>query len=266
MKVKDLRKVFIHELQALYGISEIQEFYARSVEVYTGCTKGLIDQNREVDVDVYSAVIQRLKAKEPIQYILHSAPFYGRNYFVDSSVLIPRPETEELVHWVTDDLKHSTHRILDVGTGSGCIAISLSLALKNSVVVGCDISEESLKIARRNASQFGASVEFRCCDLNCDQFDSFDVIVSNPPYIGKSEMAEMEENVLDYEPHLALFVENEDPLKPYYALIRGLKSCGYFEINNAYQKNLEEWLIQQGYRHEFRKDLNGHWRMLKVVA
>ena len=219
-----------------------------------------------------------LKMHQPIQHILGKAYFYGLEIEVNEHTLIPRPETEELVSWVIQDARSNAvpHklRILDIGTGSGCIPIALALNLNNAVVESLDVSEEAIRIAEKNARNNNAVVSFRIQDImNTDlSHDSYDIIISNPPYVRKMEKAEMKSNVLDYEPHLALFVEDSDPLK-FYRKITSLAASGlvsggclYFEINQYLGDEMVVLLKEAGFKDvELRKDIYGNNRMLKGI-
>jgi release factor glutamine methyltransferase len=196
-------------------------------------------------LDKLVEAIDRLALKEPIQYILGETEFYGLTFHVGPGALIPRPETEELIELITNDNRNNRHgiRILDIGTGSGCIAISLAKALPDSKISAWDISTEALRIAHGNADSNNVSIQFELIDVlnfvpSILQKASLDIMVSNPPYIRHCDAKEMETNVLDYEPHVALFVENNDPLIFYRIIsnlaIEMLKPGGfmYFEINS----------------------------------
>jgi release factor glutamine methyltransferase len=216
---------------------------------------------------------ERLKTGEPIQYIMGKGPFYGREFFVSSATLIPRNETEELVHKIIKENPKAGLRVLDIGTGTGCIPISLALEMNNPEMFAVDISEEALQIAQKNAVELSAKVTFSKCDIltKTPEVPELDILVSNPPYIPEQEKTEMHKNVLDFEPELALFVSNDDPLI-FYRIIaeKGkqlLKSGGklYFEINEKYGKEVAELLEEMGYSDvKVLKDLNGKERM--VVA
>ena len=217
--------------------------------------------------------LERLGKGEPLQYVIGSTPFCGLTFKVDSCVLIPRPETAELVEWVARDCEsHGT--LLDIGTGSGCIAVSLSHRLQGWSVQGWDISQGALDVARENNRLNGTDVEFCKVDiLNCQGRDCrFDVIVSNPPYVMESEKGQIEDTVLAYEPHVALFVKDDDPLLFYRAIAefgkKALNKDGrlYFEINPLKAEALQEMLLKTGYHDvELRKDIFGKLRMIKAI-
>jgi release factor glutamine methyltransferase len=235
----------------------------------------------QVDKDFFSAVLLRLKNEEPIQYILNQTFFYGLPFEVDENTLIPRPETEELVEWIIKDqvlLKKKDLRILDIGTGSGCIPITLSKNISNSVVTSVDVSEKAIQVAKRNAKTNKVEV----CFINDTILDPetinnskyvFDVIVSNPPYVRNLEKQEIKNNVLAYEPHLALFVADDDALIFYdritkYAL-KHLKKDGvlYFEINQYLGVATVELVKKLGFKNvELRKDMFGNDRMIKAFG
>ena len=216
-------------------------------------------------------IIFRLQKNEPIQYIRGVAEFCGRNFKVASGVLIPRPETAELVELIVEESPNA-RRLLDIGTGSGCIAISLDKNLPDAKVDAWDISEEALAIARKNNEELDAQVTFRRQDVfSADgiQGASYDIIVSNPPYVTETEKTEMEANVLDWEPELALFVPDEDPLRFYRRIAelgRELLRPGgklYFEINQAYGQDMIRMIEMNQYRDvRVIKDIFGKDRIL----
>lgn len=220
-------------------------------------------------------IIARLLKKEPVQYVLGEADFCGRTFHVSPRVLIPRPETEELVQWILEG--HATKvplQVLDIGTGSGCIAITLDKDLPSSEVTAIDISPQALDIARQNAEKHHAHVSFVLQDILQDDLSpelcgNWDIIVSNPPYICQSEQTDMEENVLRYEPWQALFVPDAQPLLFYEAIgrfaSRRLKPQGrlYVEINRNYGQETMEIFRQSGLQDiELRKDLCGNDRLI----
>ncbi len=209
--------------------------------------------------------LDRLKAGEPIQYVLGKAPFYGREFLVNSSTLIPRNETEELVHLILKENKSSGLKILDIGTGTGCIPISLALELDHAEVYGLDISEEALEVAQKNAKLLHASVNFMKCDILEEHppVEDLDILVSNPPYIPEKGKSEMHRNVLDFEPGLALFVPDQDPLLFYRVIAEKgkklLKPGGklYFEIHEEFGNEVTSLLGKLGYSEvRLLKDLN----------
>lgn len=217
-------------------------------------------------------VAQRINTGEPVQYILRQAHFYGRPFYVDPSVLIPRPETEELVSCI---LKQTTlHSALDIGTGSGCIPVTLSIERPSLKVYATDISKQALAVAKNNAVSLNAKVEFLEHNILIEEIPltNLDVVVSNPPYIGHSEKASMKRNVLEYEPHLALFVSDDDPLV-FYKVIASksknvLRKDGtiLFEINERFGKEVAGIVSREGY-HDVTviRDINGKDRIVKGV-
>lgn len=213
---------------------------------------------------------EKLKAGEPIQYILGKGPFYGREYLVNEHTLIPRNETEELVHLIIKENPRDGLKILDIGTGTGCIPISLDLEMKSPEVYGIDISENALEIAQKNGELLKSNVTFLKCDIlnEMPNVPELDILVSNPPYVPEGEKSEMHRNVLDFEPKLALFVPDQDPLL-FYRVIgeKGkqlLKPGGklYFEIHERFGSEVAELLTSLGY-HEVKvvRDLNGKERI-----
>ena len=240
------------------------KFGLTKVEVMTG------KEIEPVKLDNFNDIIQRINRHEPIQYVLGKAEFYGRGFAVDGSVLIPRPETELLIRAVLKEKKFSP-TILDIGTGSGCIAITLAVEIPSSEVYAIDISEEALTVAQQNAENLKAKVNFSKFDILANEKleHRFDIIVSNPPYIAESEKKEMNSNVLDFEPPLALFVTDKDPLVFYKAIARRgkslLKPGGkiFVEINERFGKELKQHFRNEGYSNvSIEKDINNKDRIL----
>lgn len=259
-------------LDPLYGPGEVAMLLRIIFEYLKGWTQTDMimrgsDELSDFIAGKADAIIDRLLAHEPIQYIIGEARWYGMKYIVDRSTLIPRPETEQLVDLVVADAADTPDlRVLDLCTGSGCIAIALARNLRFATVEAVDISTDALDVARRNASSLRAKVDFRHADVLAmkPDPDSFDIIVSNPPYIAEHERASMSANVIDYEPHIALFVPDSDPLRFYTAIARyavtALKPGGwlYFEINPLYAENLRKEMEADGWvdvdlRPDFRK-------------
>lgn len=219
-------------------------------------------------------ICERLLRNEPLQYILGKARFHGHSFAVNPAVLIPRPETEQLVDMIVDQNQESDLQVLDIGTGSGCIAISLARALKFAQVTATDISRDALAVAQLNATNLKTRVKFIEQDiLNCSApLDAWNIIVSNPPYITESEKAAMETNVLDYEPAAALFVPDNDPMLYYRPIAayaaRALKSGGrlYLEINRAMGALVSNTLAQAGLRNiQIYTDFNGNTRFVTAT-
>jgi len=214
----------------------------------------------------------RLRKHEPVQYVLGQAHFYSRTFIVRPSTLIPRPETEELVDLIIRG-NQSPRSVLDIGTGSGCIAVSLSLEFPEALVTGCDISRDALEVASENNRLLGGNVRFLQRDVLSDTDDEkYDVIVSNPPYVTNREKDDMELRVLDWEPGTALFVPDDDPLRFYNRIadvgLIQLNAGGrlYFEINRAYGKEITVMLKDKGYKYiNLIKDLSGNDRIVSAV-
>ena len=266
------------ELEGLYHETEIRSFSQLMIEKVTGFsrTEIIVNKNTLFSDEQHQEIesfIKKLKNFIPIQYILGETEFYGLTFNVNESVLIPRPETEELVDWIrTENDRSATLNILDIGTGSGCIAISLKQEFTNAIVDAFDISDEALITAQNNANRNNLEVNFSKVDiLNAPDFETkWDIIVSNPPYVLENEKAEILPNVLDNEPHLALFVPDNDPLLFYRSIsqlaLRQLKPGGklYFEINRQYGKATMDLLVELDFTDiELRKDISGNDRMIR---
>ena len=281
MKLIDIKKLFYSELENVFEKNEIDAFIKRTTEEYLNLkpfelalnTDMFIEKHKE---EMFLKVISELKKEKPIQQILGKTYFYGLEFIINAHVLIPRPETEELVHWIINDNKLSTSelKVLDIGTGSGCIAVSLAKNLPGSEVFAIDVSQEALSVALQNAEKNSVEVGYRQVDiLKADQLPSqFDVIVSNPPYVRFFEKDIIKKNVLEYEPHLALFVDNEDPLLFYDKISKLSMNCLndrgslYFEINQYLGIELVELLKKNGFNKiELKKDLFGNNRFIKCI-
>jgi release factor glutamine methyltransferase len=236
--------------------------------------KFLIEPNEIIEIDDIEHIAKELAAGRPAQYITGECEFCGIKFAIREGALIPRPETEELVMWVAERAKDMTlPRIADICTGSGCIAISLAKLLPNAIITATDISDEAISLAKENAVHTGAEVEIIKDDalggLQALQGEKYDIIVSNPPYIPLSEQETMHINVTHHEPHIALFVEDNNPLLFYRAIARAarvlLSKDGYlmFEIHSPLSIECAEMLQEEGYTHiEVRKDLFGRDRMI----
>ncbi len=288
MKIKDLKQDFITTLSDLYPSEEIQSFFNLLVEKHLGLSRIDISLKPNTNISevihqIFINALKRLKQYEPIQYIIGETEFYGIPFLVDKNVLIPRPETEELVSWILEESKDvsAVHNlsIVDIGTGSGCIAISLACNLPNAHIVAIDISEWALQIASQNATKNKVSVKFIEADVLQQDFKKWnsmfkdlkvDIIVSNPPYVREQEKEQIKANVIRHEPATALFVKDEDPLLFYRKIAQLsktlLKPNGilYFEINEYLYKDLFKMLKYEGFNKiSLRKDIFGKDRMVK---
>lgn len=287
MKLKVLQHIFHNELDSLYGKDEVDSFFFILMEEFLNMnrlalslqTNFIISKEEE---SLFFEALSKLKFEQPIQYILGKTEFFGLPFKVNEHTLIPRPETEELVGFVIKSLpslslESNSLKILDIGTGSGCIAISIAKSVTNAEVIAMDISQQALKVARENALMNDVNITFIESDiLNESLWDSkfkdfeFDVIVSNPPYVRQLEKSEMNKNVLNNEPHLALFVDDEDPLVFYRAIAKCasqyLKRAGqlYFEINQYLGVEMIDLLDAFGFQNiDLKKDIHGNDRIIK---
>lgn len=279
MKLPEIRNLFLEKLEPLYPETEIDSFFYLLLEHHFG--KERIDlalepelMTKEWPQETFVEALEQLLEDRPIQYIIGHAEFAGLKFKVNENVLIPRPETEELIQWIVETIdKKGPMRILDIGTGSGCIPIALALSLPQAEVHALDVSEDALELARENARRLDARVRFFRMDvLTAEKLDEkYDLIVSNPPYIRSSEKKDMRGNVLKHEPDLALFVKDEDPLL-FYRKISALgrdaltpQGMLFFEINENLARPTRELLIKQSYHHiEVKKDIYGKDRMIRA--
>ena len=276
--IKDIRFYLAKELTGIYSSSEIRVLANLLIETVTGRTKlhQLYDDGYPVSKSEETQIIifsNQLKTGKPVQYILGETIFYDCKIKLNSSTLIPRPETEELVDLIIHENKDYDGNIIDFGTGSGCIAIALAVNLPLASMTGIDISEEALRIARENANMNNAKVLFikgDILDFNKDSVGKTGIIVSNPPYVRNSEKAQMGKNVLDFEPHQALFVEDSDPLVFYNAILEHAENILipggrlYFEINEAMGRSLVHLMKSYGYSEiEIVLDINEKERIIK---
>ncbi|MDD2304255.1 MAG: peptide chain release factor N(5)-glutamine methyltransferase [Prolixibacteraceae bacterium] len=267
------------ELTGIYSKEEIESLTFLIFEKLKGYsrTQFLLAKDEELNKEELSEIekiVARLKNQEPIQYILGTTEFYELPFYTVPEVLIPRPETEELVQWIIQENKSSKPSILDIGTGTGCIAISLQKNIPQSTVLACDISPVCLETAKRNSELNSAEVSVIPYDILNNvpdfSFPELDIIVSNPPYIRETEKTLMEKNVLDHEPELALFVPDENPLIFYQRIADfskiHLKNKGrlYFEINEAFGSECFTMLQQKGFSKVIlKKDIHGKDRMIE---
>lgn len=287
MTLKDLQLNFHYQLDAVYDKNEVSSFFNLLIEHYLKFKpiELALQPNFVVSNAVqkqFTEAIKRLKREEPIQYIIGETEFFGLPFKVNQHTLIPRPETEELVQWIINEHKSFNNQqsaILDIGTGSGCIAISLAKNLRHAKVYGLDVSENALLVAKENSNLNDVEVElFQTNILDSSWVEKdlvsqkFDVIVSNPPYVRELEKSQIKKNVYEHEPHLALFVKNEDPLLFYKAIckfaVHNLKPNGmlFFEINQYLGAEMKHLLNTFNFESvELRKDIFGNNRMLKGI-
>ncbi|MBD0377305.1 MAG: peptide chain release factor N(5)-glutamine methyltransferase [Flavisolibacter sp.] len=296
MKIREADQWLRQQLHTIYEQGEAAIIADWVMEHLTGCTRSqraVLEESLNIhQLHHLTEIFQRLQQHEPIQYILNEAHFYGMKLFVNNSVLIPRPETEELIEWIIEEVraagKDVFHRgtteadetkklkILDVGTGSGCIALALKKAMPKAEVWGCDVSEEALNVARRNGSALNIRVDFQGMNfLNVAErklLPTVDIVVSNPPYVPQKDKATMQPNVVQHEPHVALFVPDDDALVFYKALAQfgkeRLYENGniYCEIHEDLGKEVIDLFKREGYKNaELRKDRQGKDRMVRVT-
>jgi release factor glutamine methyltransferase len=277
MNFKELEQEFIKELSSVYKQEESEALLIMVLEYLTGWSRMRVLTHPDFELTALQdselrQITSALKEGQPIQYLLAEAWFYGLKFKVNSSVLIPRPETEELVHWIlADTLKTKQLRVLDVGTGSGCIAVSLKKMNPLFAVDAMDISADALAVAAENAASNELSVNFIADDIRTYTSKvKYDLIVSNPPYIKENERPAMHANVLLHEPHLALFVSDEDPLIFYRTIaefaVSNLNTEGqlYFEINEYLSVETSDMLYAKGFKSvELRHDMQGKPRMIR---
>lgn len=277
--IKSAKVYFVDELNTVYDASELQQLMEITFMHYCSLSKidlMLTDEKQLSESELIKIVdvVRELKCKKPLAYILGEWEFYGLNFKVNEFTLIPRPETEELVELILKE-NNENQTILDIGTGTGCIPIALKVTNKLFEISACDISLDALTIAKLNAKNNKVDVNFFECDILAERDkitnDKYDLIVSNPPYITSKEKSLMDANVLDYEPHLALFVEDNSPLLFYDAISdfakNNLNSGGklYFEINEHYGNETAELLIHKGFHNvNIIKDINGKNRIIKA--
>jgi len=277
-KTSAIIDLFRKELKEFYDMEEVDNFIFFAFEHILGFSRSDLLLKKEETMSESSllkffSVIRKLKENQPIQYILGETEFYGLKFNVNQYVLIPRQETEELVDMILKDYQQNPTklRILDVGTGSGCIAISLKKNLPGAEVLAMDVSVEALEVAKANAIKNKIELHFISDDIfNHPDLGHFDIIVSNPPYVTKKEASVMHANVLRFEPHLALFVEDDNPLLFYKEIAffakKSLKTKGklYFEINEKYGEETKGMLEEIGFKNILiKKDLSGKDRMIK---
>ena len=280
MILKEYKMQFAEELASVYDEHEIDSFFYILLEAFHQMKRIDLAMNPEMEIDTmqllqWETVLAQLKEQKPIQYILGETEFFGLPFYVNENTLIPRPETEELVDWIIqqskDESRKSKVKILDIGTGTGCIAISLAKNLPNAEVYAMDVSEEALMVAKKNATRNGTAVTFLHQSIleTDDLLQQFDIIVSNPPYVRNLEKEEIKKNVLEFEPHLALFVDDHDALLFYRKIAelarKNLSAKGqlYFEINQYLGKEMVSLFEEHQFKTiELRKDIYGNDRMM----
>ena len=289
MTIKVLNKYFQKELESIHDKEEIESFFFMITEKFYTIRRIDFTLNPDFEIEntsEWETIIYDLKQEKPIQYILGEAWFYGFKFKVNENTLIPRSETEELVEWILKELSIINYQlpinILDIGTGTGCIPISLKANLPEAEVFTIDVSEKALEVANQNAKDNNVEINFIQTDIlktnnlenllpfTLNPLPKLDIIVSNPPYVRNLEKEEIKKNVLNYEPHLALFVEDNDALL-FYRKIAGLAKESlqpngllFFEINQYLGKETIELLENLGFKNiELRKDLKGNERMIK---
>ena len=278
--LKQVEKEFLDRLSYLYDLQEIKEIFLLCAEDVLGLSRTEIilkkDSNLDDEVIIkFDILLSSLEKGIPVQYVLGYSWFYGMKLKVNEAVLIPRPETEELVALILKENRHRTPKILDIGTGSGCIPIAIKKHLPEAEVWALDISPEALKVASENAQSENCVINFVEADIFLvDKLfaqTNFDLIVSNPPYIPPSEKSAMAANVLDHEPHLALFIPEENPLLFYRVIINFAKErlCKggklYFEINRRFSQELKENLVRAEFVEvEIHMDIHGSDRMVSA--
>ena len=280
MLIKDYRTYFIETLLPVYDAGEVESFFYLILENKHQLKRVdlALQPNLKfttLEIELWNAIQEKLQKQIPVQYILGTTSFYGLDFMVNENVLIPRPETEELVEWIVNENlnieKLKDLKILDIGTGSGCIAISLAKNLPNAQVFAIDVSDKALATAQKNAESNEVKVTFLEKNI-LETFDleqEFDIIVSNPPYVRNLEKVEINKNVLEYEPHLALFVEDDDALIFYKKIAqlaqKNLVENGslYFEINQYLGKEMILLLEEMQFKNiELKKDIYGNDRMI----
>ena len=283
-KVSDLKTYFFKKLELHFSSSEMKFMFNRALEERLKLSKEellLANDIRlsESDLLFVRTIAHRLLEQEPFQYILGNTEFYGLEINCDKRALIPRPETEELVDWIIESFESKTknYQLVDFCTGSACIALALKSVFSNAHIAATDVSNEALSLATENAIKNKLDIELLHHNLLLDDTDvlknnSIDCIVSNPPYIPEKDKSEMSENVLNYEPHLALFVSNDNPLIFYQKIAEiaqeKLKPSGllFFEIHEKLAEETKQLLRELNFQHiEIKQDLQGKNRMLKAV-
>ena len=285
MRLKDLQDIFHKELDEIYGKEEVNSFFFMLINEFYNVHRIELALQPETSItkgeqELIFKALDDLKKQIPIQHILGKTEFFGIQLHVNNKVLIPRPETEELVQWILDVVeKRDNLKILDIGTGSGCIGIALAKNLPSAEVIALDVSKEALLVAKENAKQNNVQINFIEADIltSChtelvSASQKFDIIVSNPPYVRQQEKQEIKNNVLDNEPHLALFVKDDDALQFYKAISQfssnnlSEKGLLFFEINEYLGNEMIQLLEKDNFNNiELKKDMFGKNRMIKAT-
>lgn len=285
MTLKEYRNIFNTTLSELYPKTEIDTFLGLLIEEYLGLNRVDLVIKADFKIDeskliILNKVLKRLQKEEPIQYIIGHTEFFGYPLIVNQNTLIPRPETEELVAWIIDEVRNNSNysnkqiSILDIGTGTGCIPISLAKELNYAVISAIDVSEKAIEIAKKNAIENQVNINFITKDIlqTTNLNTQFDIIISNPPYVRNVEKKEINNNVLENEPHLALFVEDNNALIFYDKIADLAKNhlnkngCLFFEINQYLGQETSTLLKSKAFKNiELRKDIFKNDRMLKAT-
>ena len=284
MTIHEAQQRLLFQLYHVYDNREASNIADLVMEKITGWKKidRIINKSvplRESSIELLDRYTLELLANKPVQYVLNEAWFYGLKFFVDKNVLIPRPETEELVAWAVETIAKipDSPSILDIGTGSGCIPVALKKQRPDAIIYACDVSTEALNVAKRNAAENGTTIAFVEVDFVVEserkRLPLVDLIISNPPYIPYSDKLSMHPNVVEHEPHQALFVPNEDPLLFYREIARfskdHLKKPGFIfmETHENLAQKVHDLFKSSGFEKiEIRKDLQGKDRMMKITV
>ncbi|MEO9020604.1 MAG: peptide chain release factor N(5)-glutamine methyltransferase [Ginsengibacter sp.] len=276
---------FAKELKTLYEDREAENITDWVFENITGLKRWEIRNSPNEIEDSTAGQLKKylyeLLQHKPVQYVLNEAWFYKRKFYVNENVLIPRPETEELVEWIVSDVRstksneqsNNNFKIIDIGTGSGCIPVSIKKELPDTTVTAIDVSENALKVAKKNAEELNAAIDFIqinfLIETEWDRLGPFDIMVSNPPYIPVKEKETLSKNVTDFEPGIALFVENNNPFIFYEKIVTfagsHLKKNGkiYVEVNEEYANEIKNIFEKRGFISKLKKDMYGKERMVK---
>jgi release factor glutamine methyltransferase len=270
---KDLFRQMVSKITIADSMGEVEAIVYLAMHSLFGLRREHIMSGKEVTYDEkeLDEIVGRINANEPIQYILQEAEFFGRLFYVDKNVLIPRPETELLIGEVLKFVKGPA-KILDIGVGSGCIAVTLACELPDAMVTATDVSEKAIEVAHKNSLTFNTYVDFFVNDVLSEDLpiSDVDVIVSNPPYVAQAEASMMSPNVLDHEPHIALFVPDNDPLIFYRAIAtqarKILKSPGavFVEINERFGNEVKNIFMAGGFDAEIIKDIDRKDRIVRA--